>query len=177
MSAAGGADRPTFDPRHEARFQRGYQPGDPGQAAPSPADADPRPAAAPLPARAPADNTGTADAADATGGFDALVFDADTFQDESEPARRNPFITVLWVIGVLFIVGALTLQWQSATNSFANYSYSGTGPVPLSMLIQQMTYLVVPSMLTVGLITVTGLLFWHAVVWRARNRADAGADA
>ena len=174
MSTAGGADRPAFDPRHDARFQRGYQPGDAAQANPRATGAGPGPAAAPLPTRAPA---GTAGTADAPGDFDALVFDADTFQDEPEPARRNPFITLLWVIGVLFIVGALTLQWQSATYSFASYSYSGNGPVPLGMLIQQVTYLVAPSMLTAGLVTVTGLLFWHAFAWRARSRTGANAAA
>jgi hypothetical protein len=173
VSTAGGADRPAFDPRHDARYQRGYQPGDATTPAPLPAPPrTPRSAAPATPA--PAVPPAAADAEDPDG-FDALVFDADAFQDEPELSRRNPFIALLWLVVVVFIGGAVTLQLQSATLAYSNTFYDGNGPVPFSMLLQQVSYSVASPMLISGLITLAGLLFWHAWVWRARTRADANA--
>ncbi|TFC05157.1 hypothetical protein E3O42_03895 [Cryobacterium adonitolivorans] len=156
-----GADRPAFDPRHDARFQRGYQPGD----APRPPER--RELIGPPPANPDTAAAGPGD------DLDTLAFDGDTFHDELERSSWNPFITLLWAGGVLFVVVAVTLQWQGATYSFTNFSYAGSGPVPFGMLVQQLSYTIAPPMQIAGLLTLSGLLFWHAWAWRARRRRSA----
>ncbi|WP_104162973.1 hypothetical protein [Cryobacterium sp. N22] len=169
MTEPGGTGRPAFDPRHDARFQRGYQPGD---ASRPPARPPARPGLIGKPPANPA-ATAAAGADDALDDLDTLAFDGDTFQDELEGPRWNPFIVLLWVLGVVFTVAAVTLQAQAATYSFAGYSYNGNGPLPFGMLIQQLSYSIAPSVLTVGVATLSGLLFWHAWVWRNRRRRSA----
>jgi hypothetical protein len=71
------------------------------------------------------------------------------------------------------IAAAFTLQWQAATNSFGNYSYTGNGPLPFEMIIQQLSYSIAPSVLIAGFATVSGLMFWHAAAWRSRRRRMA----
>ena len=170
-NSAGEVGRPEFDPRHDARFQRGYQAGDAA-----------RPPARPLIGAPPANPAARAAAPfedlvvgpdEALDDLDTLAFDGDAFQDELESSRWNPFIVLLWVVGVVFSVAAVTLQAQAATFSFSGYSYNGTGPLPFGMLIQQLSYSIAPSVLTVGLVTLAGLLFWHAWVWRNRRRRSA----
>ena len=184
MSTPGGTDRPAFDPRHDAIYQRGYQAGDSQTAQPGAAPAgtsrgrttrggsarigDP-PAGPGSPAVA-----AFAGAPDEIGDLDPLGFDSDVFHDEPERQRWNPFITLLWVIGVVLPAGGFTLQWHAVSNMFRSSSYSGTGDPPLDMVLQQFSYLVAPPLITAGLIIVAGLLFWHAASWRARRRADIG---
>ena len=146
--AHGGAegDRPAFDPRHDAIYQRGYRPGDNRPSNQIPADSYPA---------EPADEA------------DALL--AELLTVEPEPSSRNPFIGVLWVIGVFFIGSSIALQTVAIGGMNAGYSYSGNGPLPLGMIIQQLSYSVIPSVLTAGLLIVAGLLFWHATTWRARR--------
>jgi len=160
MTGPGGTDRPVFDPRHDARFQRGYQPGD----APGAPD---RPGLIGTP---PASTVAAAAGEDSVVDFDALAFDGDVFQDELESSRWNPFIVVLWAASILLIAAALTLQWQAATNAFGNYSYTGSGPLPVEMIIQQLSYSIAPAVLIAGFATMSGLMFWHAAAWRTRRR-------
>ena len=172
---------PTFDPRHDARFQRGYQHGD----APRPPARAPLIGAPPAPARPaepswpdlldgvrpggdPGGDPTDSDLSD-TDPLDTDPFDADAFQDEFASPKKNPFIVSLWTASILFVVAALTLQWQAATNAFANYSYSGNGPVPFGMLLQQLSYSITPPILIASLVTMAGLLFWHAWTWQARR--------
>ncbi|QYF73497.1 hypothetical protein [Cryobacterium sp. PAMC25264] len=182
MSTPGGTDRPAFDPRHDAIYQRGYQAGDSQAAQPAAAPVGtsrggavrgnaarigPPPAGPSSPTAAVFAGTGTADE---IGDLDPLGFDSDVFHDELERPRWNPFIALLWVLALVLVGGATALQLSSATFGFANYSYSGTGPMPFGMLVQQVAYSVAPSALTAGLIILAGLLFWHAAAWRARRR-------
>ncbi|MBX0301688.1 hypothetical protein K2F54_17095 [Cryobacterium sp. 1639] len=170
MSGPGGTEGPTFDPRHDPRFQRGYRPGDalPDRGTPA-ASATPTTPAAPV-ADQPVTNTDV----DATDDFDTLLFDGDTFADEPESSRWNPFITLLWVLGVVLPTGGITLQWQAVNNMFGSSSYDGTGDAPMSVVMQQFSYLVAPSLITAGLFILAGLLFWHAAAWRARRRGVTG---
>ncbi|MGY4859109.1 hypothetical protein [Cryobacterium sp. AP23] len=171
MTGQGGTDRPVFDPRHDPRFQRGYQAGDAAPVARQPRH-DPLslPVGAPTvaPASAAAEPEDSADIPDLDG------FDPELFQDELEPSRWNPFIALLWLVVVVFIGGAVVLQVQAATLSNSNSFYDGNGPVPIEMLIQQLSYSVASPMLIAGLVTLAGLLFWHAWAWRAR-RLPAGS--
>jgi hypothetical protein len=180
VSVPGGTERPAFDPRHDARFQRGYRPGDGSddEATPARRVRASRPATAAAPraqegvtvvphaAADPAPEPPGADVDDP----DELSFDADAFLDEPEPSRWNPFIALLWVLGPAFVLPAIAVQYLSATFSYSSISYNGSGPMPFGMLIQQLGYAVAPSLLTAGLVIIAGLLFWHAVAWRARRR-------
>jgi hypothetical protein len=174
MTGPGGTERPAFDPRHDPRFQRGYRPGDalPDRGLPVASVAPSTPAAPVAPAGPTADQAGAdTDAADH---FDTLLFDGDTFADEPEPSRWNPFIALLWLIGVVLPTGGIALQWQAVNNMFGSSSYDGTGDAPMSVVIQQFSYLVAPSLITAGLFVLAGLLFWHAAAWRARRRGVTG---
>jgi len=174
--AAAEPRRPVFDPRHDAIYQRGYQPGD---AVPAPMTAPgPEPVRTGLIGQPPQERSAGTEPDSLGDGprdeFDALLFDGEDFSDEPVSSRRNPFIAVLWALAALLIGGAVTLQWQAATMTFANYSYDGTGPLPFGMMIQQVSYSVSPSALTAGLLIAAALLFWHAWAWRARRTGLAG---
>ena len=160
MSGPGEGGRPVIDPRHDAIYQRGYQPGEPSLP-------PVRRALIGAPPTAP----GVAAEID-----EVPAFDADVFQDELPRSAWNPFIAILWVVAVLFIGASATLQWQAVTASYGAFSYSGTGPLPLGMIIQQLSYQISPSVLTSGLLIVAGLLFWHAAAWRARRLARLSGD-
>lgn len=174
-------DRPVFDPRHDAIYQRGYRPGD-GRPAPEAVPekrrtAARRPVVPPTTPHAPAAQVAATPPAQVESDpfpaapaheVDALL--ADLLTVEQEPSRgRNPFIGALWIVAVFLVAAALTLQWQAVLGYAAPYSYSGSGPLPMGMIIQQLSYAVTPSVLTAGLLTIAGLLFWHATNWRARR--------
>ncbi|ANP71164.1 hypothetical protein [Cryobacterium arcticum] len=177
MSTPGGTDRPAFDPRHDAIYQRGYQAGDSPAAQPGAAPAGTSRAAAARigpPPTGPSSPTAAAFAgtvaADEIGDLDPLGFDSDGFHDELERPRWNPFIALLWVLGVALAGGGAALLWQTVGNMFRNNSYSGNGEPPVSFILQQFSYLVAPPLISAGLIILAGLLFWHAAAWRARRR-------
>lgn len=174
--AAGEPRRPVFDPRHDAIYQRGYQPGDAVPApvtVPGPEPVRAGPIGPPLETRS-AGNEPDSPVAVPLDEFDTLLFDGDDFSDVPVRSRWNPFIAVLWALAALLTGGAGTLQWQAATMTFSNYSYAGSGPLPFGMLIQQVSYSASPSALTAGLLTMAGLLFWHAWAWRVRRQSLAG---
>ena len=160
MSGPGEGGRPAIDPRHDAIYQRGYQPGETSLP----------PVRRPLIGAPPA-APGVAAEID-----EVPAFDTDVFQDELPRSGWNPFIAILWVVAVVFIGASTTLQWQAATASYAGYSYSGTGPMPLNMIIQQLSYQILPSVLTSGMFIAAGLLFWHAAAWRARRLTRPSGD-
>jgi len=165
MTGSGGTDRPAFDPRHDARFQRGYRPGEAAPVVRQPLADVPS-----LPAASPAIEP-VAAAAELEDSADLDPFDAELFQDELEPVSRNPFIALLWLVVVVFIGGAVVLQLQSASGMYSNNFYDGNGPVPIEMLLQQLSYSLSAPMLISGFVTLAGLLFWHAWTWRARRAA------
>ena len=160
MTGPGESGRPAIDPRHDAIYQRGYQPGETSRP----------PVHRPLIGAPPAAPGVAAEI------NEVPAFDTDVFQDELPRSAWNPFIAILWVVAVLFIGASTTLQWQAVTASYAGFSYSGTGPLPLDMVIQQLSYQISPSLQISGLLTVAGLLFWHAASWRARRLARLSGD-
>lgn len=146
-----------FDPQHNARFQRGYDPGA--------AQAD-DPAAALGFAATPAE-VAVSDTADFVRG---TAGDDDVESTPPDP-RRNPFVIALWVLGPLLVIGGFALVVQSASNN--TYAYNG-GEMPWGMILQQVGWSLAPAMLSTGLATMVGLLFWHAFAW---HRARAAAPA
>jgi hypothetical protein len=157
------ASQPRFDPRHDPLFQRGYDsaaPTPPAAAFPA-ASADPRDAA--TPARPEADARTYSHLGLLELGLDAA---------ETPWPRRNPYVRALWIIGVTLVVGGIGLAWQITANS-ANINYSG-GEMPFALILQQLSWTVIPSMVTVGIATIVALVFWEALHWRAPDqRADS----
>lgn len=145
---SGEAERPRFDPRHDAIYQRGYQPDD-----------EPRADAAASVGQAPAaPAAGTHTAADQAEDVDLLA----------EAPRANPFIRALWIVGIAMVVLGLLLQWQAnASDGFA--SWNGMGDKPLELMVLQMIFYIASPMFQVGSLTIVGLLFWHAIQWRTAH--------
>lgn len=162
------ADGSTFDPRHDAVFQRGYEAGTTPHVGTSSADA-----AARVPATAAADPL-RQDLADLNNDRPAppLAELANTELHEAalvppqRPSMFNPFIVALWVLGPLLFIGGAWLQLQAARQSY-NVGYDSSGEMPIDMVIQQILWTLTPAMMGAGFTTVLGLLFWHAWQWRA----------
>ncbi|WP_104199253.1 hypothetical protein [Cryobacterium sp. Y29] len=157
---------PRFDPEHDARYQRGYEPGD---------SVDSTSAAmtelfAPTPSNQP-------EASVDTDGRNpgAIPVPADGAADDDEPLDqfepRNPFIIALWFIGPALIIGGLILQVRTITSTYFSSGFSGSSnaEVPIEIVMQQLTYTFAPAMISTGLLTVVGLLFVHALRWRFRS--------
>jgi hypothetical protein len=160
------ATRPRFDPRHDPLFQRGYDPAAPVS------DVARRDAPASGPASAPASaGTGApARGAEEPHAYSHLGLVQPGLHPDGEPVpRRNPYIRALWITGVALVVVGIGLAWQANAYS-ANYSYSG-GAVPFAMILQQLIWILVPSMVTVGMATIVALVFWEALRWRTGNAA------
>lgn len=82
---------------------------------------------------------------------------------ESAPSLRgNPWVVVLWVLALLFSAGGLWMQWYSqmlyATPDFD----SATTYYVIPAVLQALS----PWLLGVGLATLAGVVFLHAVRWR-----------
>jgi hypothetical protein len=90
-------------------------------------------------------------------------------EDEEAAARgRNPYLLALWALGVIFVVGPLALILGPGSTGF-NYNGS-TGPDAGTIALMQLVAVLCPAMITVGLATMSGLLFWHAAHWKRRQR-------
>ena len=184
-----------IDPRYDPSFQRGYQP-QPGERAQTrvrvdaPDSAYRRPSSLlqrpsePLP-QAPAyeDELPPVDARA------ALVREP---QGELEPAstaqpivvgqgflarldvspRRNPLILTLWIVGVAFVVIGIALYCISVTSSYSGpTSSSDVG----SLVFAQLGWMLASPLITVGLLTLVGLLFLTALAGRRSAAADTAS--
>lgn len=85
--------------------------------------------------------------------------------------RRNPWVGVLWSIGVVLILGAVGARIWLSSFYFPPLVTSQNGPV-LAFVMQLADMLVLPGLL-VGFGTITGLLFLHARNHAHRNRRPA----
>ncbi|WP_022883595.1 hypothetical protein [Glaciibacter superstes] len=207
MTDAGGTDpkagtdgdEPTFDPRHNPVFQRGYDPA--SSAGPArrarrarraershPADPVSPPSSRSSSNREvstlPSDGNvlssrlghesgrdpgqGEAQATDAAGHAPQTPRVDDASATET---RRNPFIVGLWIFAVVSLVGGVILQWQASVSSY-NRSFNAD-EIPIEVIIQQLVWTITPTMISVGAMTLVGLVFWHAVTWRAARPVAA----
>jgi len=191
-----------FDPRFDPSFQRGYQPqpgerprtrvrGDaPDSAYRRPSSLLQRPDArpevvGPPPAVeyepeqaltvAPAALTSEADHALETAGFadSAIVVrgPGPLARLDLSP-RRNPLILTLWIVGAGFVVLGIVLYCISVTSSY-------NGPTPSSdvgsLVFAQLGWMLAGPLITVGLLTLVGLLFLTALAG-PRPREAASLD-
>jgi len=167
--------QPVFDPRHDAVFQRGYRPGV------SPAQRER--VSPPTPPPSP---TGVGEAApDAADILQErlrqLQMEADVagapltevpltqLKDEESFLVRalwvNPFIISLWVLGPGLVAAGVWVQAKAVRQSF-NGDGTTSGE-PINVVFQQIVWTTAPAVISAGLITMVGLLFWHAWRWRA----------
>ena len=175
-----------FDPRYDPSFQRGYQPRPGEQAqtrvrADSPDSAyrrpssllqrpqpevpdelrydddlppvDPRPV---LPREPQAD-------LDAPAPATAVVVGPGFLDRLDTSPRRNPFILALWITGAGFVLLGIVLYCISVTSSYS-------GPTPSSdvgsLVFAQLGWMLAGPLITVGLLTLVGLLFLTALAGR-----------
>ncbi|TXN29453.1 hypothetical protein [Lacisediminihabitans profunda] len=135
-----------IDPRYNPEFQRGYEPG----AGPSRARVESPPASpGPVPDVAPEEH------ADANG---------------VEPVRRgfNPYFAALWVLAVVCVAGGVLV---SIWSTIANFEGMVQGPVDrVVRTMQVVAYFAGPATVTVGLLTIAGLIFVAAVRGSGRSR-------
>ena len=96
--------------------------------------------------------------------------DASTSQTRPEPAAvtlvGNPWVRVLWVLAPLFILGGLAGQAWSQT-LFAGDIYPGDSRFVTSYVLPTLVGSLSPWMVLVGLAALVGVVFLHAVRWRA----------
>ncbi|TFD69292.1 hypothetical protein [Cryobacterium sp. Hb1] len=157
---------PRFDPEHDARYQRGYEPGDSADST----------SAAMTELFAPTSSNQPEASVETDGrNSGALPVPSDGAADDDEPLDhfepRNPFIIALWIIGPALIIGGLILQVRTITSTYFSSGFAGSSnaEVPIEMVMQQLTYTLSPAMISTGLVAVVGLLFVHALRWRSRS--------
>ena len=157
-----------FDPRHDPIYQRGYQQSAGQQSAgQTPVAGQPEarlsPVAQPLPQSA--GQPGATDAVDRPALDADPTFDGGGDLPAGAESVRNPYFVALWIVAVVFILAGVALEWRSV--ALADYGYtSAPGEVPLEAIIQQLTWVVAPIMITVGAVTIVALVFWRAMHWR-----------
>jgi len=170
---------PRFDPRHDPIYQRGYQEGA-GKSEPPRPDVVGRIAQPPIPIEpAQSASSGARVAPEAAGRPNPES--GETIQPAiaevvaAAETQRNPYFLGLWIGAAALIAAGLALEWRSV--AMADYGYtSAPGEVPLEAIIQQLTWVVAPIMITVGAVTIVALLFWRAIHWRpSRDPAREGS--
>ncbi|MGX5682207.1 hypothetical protein [Schumannella luteola] len=76
--------------------------------------------------------------------------------------RGNPWVVVLWSVAVLFSAGGLGMTWYSQQLAVA----PDVGTPVSYYVLPAVLGAVAPIVLGVGLATLAGVLFLHAVRWR-----------
>jgi hypothetical protein len=176
-----------FDPRYDPAFQRGYQPR-PGEQAQTRVRADapdsayrrpssllPRPEEdiEPEPMQEPALPVSVPDLdlppqpASPPTAAPSLLDRLDT------SPRRNPFMLALWLVGIGLVVLGIVLYSVSVTASY-------NGPTPSTdvtgLVFAQLGWMLAGPLITVGLLTIVGLLFLTALAGRRAPQATRARD-
>lgn len=76
--------------------------------------------------------------------------------------RGNPWVIVLWAIAILFPVGGLGMTWYSEQAA----ATPDVGSPVTYYVLPAVLGAVAPLVLGVGLATLAGVVFLHAVRWR-----------
>ena len=149
------SDTRDFDPRFDPAFQRGYV--DDGSGAPQPYRGIEALGfgAEPL-GPAPLEPLESRDAAVAQAHPEPLVVSL----------QGNPWIRVLWVIAPVFVLGGVIGQAWSQTLLFSGSYASGPSGFA-SYVAPSVMQSVGPWMVLTGLAALVGVVFLHAVRWRA----------
>jgi hypothetical protein len=86
----------------------------------------------------------------------------DEVEPEEPPARRNPWLIVLWMLGALMLAGGLGGLWLVQMLLSAPNPESASSFYVVPVVLQS----VAPWLAVVGLLTIVGVIFVHAVRWR-----------
>lgn len=160
------SDERDFDPRFDPAFQRGYVAGNGTAPTQNPAGQGSEPTP---------QWTNPPQALDARARPDAPAMDAPASPAASaahpgpEPTVTldgNPWVKVLWIIAGVFVIGGLLGQsW--AQSQFGN-GVTTNGPNAFtSYVIPSLVQSICPWMILTGLVALVGVVFLHAVRWRA----------
>ena len=92
-------------------------------------------------------------------------------RDEAAPSpgglvlRGNPWVATLWVVGVLLITAGFFGTWRSQS------IYVGATAVDdmNGIVMMEVLDLLSPPLMLVGLLVLAGVLFLHAISWRAKT--------
>jgi hypothetical protein len=139
-----------IDPRYNPEFQRGYEPG----AGPSRARVASAPTPAPMPV--PTEVPGISPASDAPEAAEV-----------EKPRGLNPYFAALWAVAVVCVAGGVLATIQSTLANFGGLEAPPTGFI---RTMQVLAYLAGPTLVTVGLLTIAGLVFVAAVRAPGRPR-------
>ncbi len=92
---------------------------------------------------------------------DALAELAAAFDDEEDAVveGRNPFVIALWILGPALIGVGVGLYWASISLSWGSSGAFGSANDTMRQAIVSTLYAVGPSMVTIGMATIAGLLF------------------
>lgn len=175
---------PAIDPRYDPVYQRGFS----GAAAPAriravetPRQERPAPPQRSEPQPAPVFRASSDERVDSfvvppakSASQDDLLPEADEPQlREAPPAsgltlRGNPWVASLWVVAVLLLTGGFFGTWRSQSIY--------VGATPINDMNEIVTFQVLqtlsPSLVLVGLLVLGGLIFLHAISWRAKRSDD-----
>lgn len=152
---------PGFDPRYDPAYQRGFATAPPSVGR-SPlvepvetTPAEPRSVERP-PSVEPVETT-----------FAAPAPPANPFELDLPPApaplRGNPWVVALWVVSAVMVVAGITLQWQAQ-----QFFIDGVGSDATGYALQSLYSSIGPWFTLVGLAAGVGVMFLHAMRWRAR---------
>ncbi|WP_349898936.1 hypothetical protein [Parafrigoribacterium soli] len=147
---------PTFDPRFDPAFQRGYEPSLHAQKAPR--------------SRPRVDPIGEPPASPEV--VQAEEPSVEIPLAEPPQLRRgiNPYVVVLWVIGVVFTLGGPALSFSAYFFMVGGFSAGLVQSQGLQLLFAYGSAIGIP-MFTVGLATIAGVIFFSAWrSWQRRNR-------
>ncbi|HEY9497952.1 MAG TPA: hypothetical protein VIQ78_02900 [Terrimesophilobacter sp.] len=167
MSDPDGVSR-RFDPRFSPAFQPGYDPRVHREEPPSaPLREEPRRDWDEL--RAPRPEPATRPVFDVveSGQDEPAEIDVDLAPAEPLPwwRRFNPWLVVLWLLGLGFILGGLWLTSFAALAFRSGEPQGGADAYLLSMLAQ-MSFFGAPMFVTLGLATLTSTVVILAARWR-----------
>jgi hypothetical protein len=82
--------------------------------------------------------------------------------ESPDSPRRNPWLAVLWTLGSLMIVGGIWATWQSTILINSPNVENSVGFYVLPTVLQSLA----PWLCGVGIATIAGTVFLHAVRWR-----------
>jgi hypothetical protein len=153
------AEQQEFDPRFDPAFQRGYKPPAKPQTVPSiPVDSIGEPPVAPDPEMSEGAATEDGVPEDAATEATAIV------------GRRgvNPYVVILWLIGVVFAVGGTALLFWSYLLLMTSYTTTGPAQAATAQALYVYGSVFGVPLITVGLATIAGLIFFSA--WRSWHR-------
>ncbi len=138
-----------LDPRFDPHFQRGHEDDPPTGGVPLPSRVDPR------------------FDSDPREGGDPRAAQASRFEQlgrvelDETPQRRNPWMIVLWVLGFALLIFGVSAEWVSRSMLLA----ANFNTVQEFYVIPKTLESLAPWFVAVGLASIVGVVFLHAVRW------------